>query len=118
MLKNIKNKLGQYETYRTVSGRYNAYGCVKRIDKAKGLLYFDIIFFEDESIEDKYMLSPEEYINYTNAMKELDIKEGEWISFRGTLVNYSVPSESVYGGCDGLCRFLNVRAVKRMESNE
>ena len=117
MLRNIKNRLGQSETYRVLSYRYDVYGCVKKIDKSKGVVYFENIFFEDEEVEKQYLISPEDYINYNNTIKKMQIKEGDWISFRGTVMNYSVPCEDGFGH-HGLSRFVNIRNIKKMELNK
>lgn len=113
MLKNIKNKLGQSETYRSLSSRYDVYGCVKKIDLTKGIVYFESIFFEDEKVQDSYFISPENYINYNNTIKNMHIKEGDWISFRGTTMNYSVPCEDGFGHY-GLSRLVNIRNIKKI----
>ena len=117
MLKrNLKNRLGQDETYRTLSYRRCAYGCVKKIEK--GIVYFEKIFYKDLDVREGYEFvyrSPEPYIYSNKTIKKMGIKEGEWIEFRGTLMNYSVAKDGYGEVNEGLGRLVNIRNIKRIE---
>ena len=118
MLRNVKNKIGQNETYRMLSYRHSVHGRIKEIDEKKGVVYFEEIFFDDldnVSNTEYIFVGPENYIYNNKTLKKMNIKEGEWISFRGTLMNYSVAKDEYGTVCEGLSRLVNIRNIKRIE---
>lgn len=121
MLRNVKNKIGQKETYRRLSSRHSVRGCIKEIDKKKGVVYFEEIIFDDLNSNNTdgpefIFIEPENYIYNNKTIEKMNLKEGEWISFKGTLMEYSVPLDDYGIACEGLSRLVNIRNIERIKA--
>lgn len=109
MLKNKINEFGEYETYRFASGRYKFTGKIRKIDEEKDLIFLYKVSHLNKS--EKSELRIENYINYTNSMKKMDLNKNDIITFKATLIQYSVAATDLCSS--GKQRLINVRDVEK-----
>lgn len=104
------NRIGELESGRSFGVRYTVYAQIKKIDIVR-----DIVFLEDVRLlgdMDGLNMLLESYIYYTDTMKKIDLKVGDSVSFRATVMHYNIfytdwnaPTKK---------RLVNVRNVKKI----